>query len=122
MPLTETQLNVYLDEMSKDLGTEYNVPGILPVGEGVGTDRIREAIARTVDAHPVLRARVDDSAGDPYLVTDAVPPVEVSDTGEGFVRPFDLRECLCRFRIVEKGARSFILFDAHHSIMDATGR
>ncbi|MBO4797466.1 MAG: hypothetical protein J5494_01655, partial [Candidatus Methanomethylophilaceae archaeon] len=43
-PLSDSQLNVYLDEISHSKGTAYNAPGILRLGSGYSRERILDAI------------------------------------------------------------------------------
>ncbi|MBO4568540.1 MAG: amino acid adenylation domain-containing protein, partial [Candidatus Methanomethylophilaceae archaeon] len=114
VPLSGSQLNVYLDELANDKGTAYSAPGTFPIPEGASDEDAAEAIRKVVDAHPVLSMRIEDVDGEPWMVPGRAPDIETGAL-EGFIRPFDLSDSLCRFRI----APGYVLWDAHHTIMDA---
>ena len=90
---------------------------MIPVPEGISDSEIEAVICSVVEAHPILRGRISEIGGTPYLTTDSEPVIE-HGSPDGFIRPFVLSEGLCRFRIVP----GYILWDMHHTIMDAESR
>lgn len=90
---------------------------MVPIPEGMSESDIEVAIHSIIKAHPILRGRISEIDGTPYLITDSEPVIE-HGSPEGFIRPFVLSEGLCRFRIVP----GYILWDMHHTIMDAESR
>ena len=118
-PLSEQQLNVYLDEMAHNKSTEYNAPGALRLEPGTTLEAVQYAIATVCNAHPVLKGRVVEKCGIPWIVTDAEPEISRGGTA-GFVRPFDLSRCMSRFRISDD--IGMLYWDMHHTVMDATSR
>ena len=117
VPLSGPQLNVYLDEMANDKGTAYSAPGMYPIPEGASDDDVLNAIDAVLDAHPVLSMRISEIGGGPWLVPGDRPVIEKASDDE-FLRPFNLSESLCRFRIVP----GYIQWNVHHVIMDAESR
>ncbi|MBP5203582.1 MAG: AMP-binding protein, partial [Candidatus Methanomethylophilaceae archaeon] len=115
-PLSEGQLNVYLDEMAESKGTGYNAPGMVSI-KGIPTEKVRKAVEAVIEAHPVLKSRITEYEGVPWMVADSYPEISEGPL-EGFARPFDLGGCLSRFRISEE----FLVWDVHHAIMDASSR
>ena len=90
---------------------------MVPIPEGMSEAETENAIRSVMEAHPILRGRISEIDGTPYLTTDSEPVIEYGSP-EGFIRPFVLSEGLCRFRIVP----GYILWDMHHTIMDAESR
>ncbi|MBO4569275.1 MAG: amino acid adenylation domain-containing protein, partial [Candidatus Methanomethylophilaceae archaeon] len=115
-PLSEGQLNVYLDEMAERKGTAYNAPGMVPV-KGIPKESIRKAVEAVTEAHPVLKSRIVECDGAPWMVADSYPEISEGPL-EGFARPFDLGGCLSRFRISD----DYLVWDVHHAVMDASSR
>jgi hypothetical protein len=102
--------------MAESKGTGYNAPGMVSV-KGIPADKVRKAVEAVIEAHPVLKSRITEYDGTPWMVADSYPEISEGPL-DGFARPFDLGGCLSRFRISDE----FLVWDVHHSIMDASSR
>ena len=121
-PLSESQLNVYLDEVVNEMGTGYNNPYQINFAKSYGAGEIREAIEKLFEVFPVLSARIINDNGMSYFKFDAKSDITEGDLKdiESFVRPFDLNKSLCRFLIVENHDSVTLSMDFHHLIFDGT--
>ena len=122
-PLSEAQLNVYLDESVKSMGTAYNLPFKISFDENQYTiDEIKNAISKLLDTHPVLSARVINNKGALSFTFDGKPQIisgTINDI-DSFVKPFKLDECLSRFLIVEDEGSILLYADFHHLVFDGS--
>ena len=122
-PLSKAQLNVYLDESVKYMGTAYNLPFKIKFIKNQYTiDEIKTAIYKLLDIHPILSARVINNKGVLSLVFDAKPQIIVGTINDidSFVKPFELDDYLSRFLIVETGESILLYVDCHHLIFDGS--
>ncbi len=119
-PLSESQLNVYLDESVHEKGTAYNIPYIIRFRENYSPDRIRAALEELLTAYPVLRGRVRDTEGSPAMAYDAEPEIREGSVDEisSFVRPFELEKSLSRFMILREEDATVLCVDFHHLVFD----
>lgn len=74
--LSEPQLGVYLDEQAHDKDTAYSVSGIFECGNKYTIDEVKDGICSLIDKHPILKARVLNTADLPLLVCDSYPEIE----------------------------------------------
>ena len=119
--LSESQLNVYLDEMMHDMGTAYSTNGIVNCGTEKSVEDVISMIHLLIDKHPILKGRIVD-ANDTFLLScDSYPSIEVSDTFDysKMIKPFDMDELLARFYVVDIDDEKLIFYDIHHVISDA---
>ena len=116
-PLLESQLNVYLDEKVKDMGTAYNNPFKIKFKKEYAFAEFKEAIDKLFDIYPILSARVIEDEGDISFIFDVDPVLTDSFDGD-FVKPFDLNSNLTRFSFIED--ESIFYADFHHLIFDGT--
>lgn len=129
-PLTPSQMGIYLSCMHNPKGTMYNIPCTYVFDKGsLDTDRLINAVRKTVDNHPVMKIFIDNSTGSPMMklrdsVEFDIPVVQVDNleqAGKDFVKPFDLeKDVLFRFAIFECGDKSMFAMDLHHIISDGT--
>ncbi len=122
-PLSESQLNVYLDEVVKDMGTGYNNPFKISLKKSYPVSDIKRAIACLADVYKVLSARVTINDENLYFSFDADPEImHVSSYDDvSFVIPFDLNKSLARFLILDENGESNCLYvDFHHLIFDGS--
>lgn len=129
-PLTPSQMGVYLSCMHNPKGTMYNIPCTYVFDSGsLDTDRLINAVRKTVDNHPVMKIFIDSSTGSPMMkprdsVKFDIPVVQVDNleqAGKDFVKPFELeKDILFRFAIFECGDKSMFAMDFHHIISDGT--
>lgn len=67
------------------------------------TDRLINAVRKTVDNHPVMKIFIDSSTGSPMMkprdsVKFDIPVVQVDNleqAGKDFVKPFELEKTFC---------------------------
>ena len=119
-PLSESQLNLYLDEQVKKMDLIYNNPFKIKFNQNYSENEIRSAIYKLFDLYPVLKAHVVNDGGDLSFIFDSEPEIKngfINDL-DSFVRPFNLGESLSRFLIIE--SESILCIDCHHLIFDGT--
>ena len=122
-PLSESQLNVFLDEMVHDMGTGYNNPFKIDVNVNLSVDLIKDALNKLLDMYPILKARIIiNSDSLPDCIFDANPEIKegTPDDIKSFVRPFELDKSLSRYLIVSDGNSVNLYMDIHHLIFDGT--
>ena len=121
-PLSESQLNVYLDEKVNEMGTAYNNPFKIEFDDSYSAEDIENAIDKLLNAYPILSARVVNVGDVLSFSFDA--DVEISKGNmkdmDSFVRKFDFDKSLSRFLIVESGNSIYLCMDCHHLIFDGT--
>ena len=118
--LSESQLNVYLDESVKDMGTGYNNPFRVQFSENYSADEIKQAVHKLLEIYPILKARIISDKGKLYFNFDGNVEIKEGSLNdlESFVRPFEFDKSLSRFLIVE--SESILCLDCHHLIFDGT--
>lgn len=133
-PLLQSQLGVFIECQEEPTLTRYNLGGILSLSENIDLDRLQQAVECVIAARPILHTRFFlDDEGNPrqYEDMDMKIPVERLCMGEDqldayvrqqFMRPYQMvgEEPLCRFAIVEMGAKRCLLYGMHHTISDGT--
>lgn len=122
VPLSESQLNVYLGDQTREAGTVYNNPFKIKVPVQVGEDAIRAAFGYLLEKHPILRARVLVGDEGPYLSFDAQPQIRFGtlEDVEGFIRPFTFDGPMIRALAVECPDGFELYADIHHILADGT--
>ena len=121
-PLSQSQLNVYLDESINKADTAYNIPFKIKLNQ-YSADEIERALTKLFEIYPILKARIITNEGNlPQCVFNGQSEINrgSSDDIESFVRPFELDKCLSRFLIIKEGQSSILCLDFHHLIFDAT--
>ncbi|MBR0372315.1 MAG: D-alanine--poly(phosphoribitol) ligase subunit DltA [Methanobrevibacter sp.] len=123
-PLTESQLNIYLDILANNKTDSYLIPLNITIPREYGVESLVDSIEKMFIVHPILNMRITEEFDSPYLVKGNKPSImvksEVSDEfGREFVtKPFDLEDSLCRFLIL-KNDETYNLFAVfHHLIFD----
>ena len=122
VPLSASQLNVYLDELVNDMGTGYNNSFKVEFENNYSAEDIKNALIKLFEVYPILKTRIITKEKSTFSIFDAEIEIEegtLSDV-ESFVRPFELNKCLSRFLIVEDGQSTSLCFDIHHLIFDGT--
>uniref|UniRef100_UPI00388DB6AC amino acid adenylation domain-containing protein n=1 Tax=Methanobrevibacter sp. TaxID=66852 RepID=UPI00388DB6AC len=120
-PLSESQLNIYLDEITNNMKTEYNNPFKIEFNDYTG-EEIKIALDKLFKIHPILTARILIDNDVPSFCFDAKPPIiegTASDI-DTFVQQFEFDKYLSRFLIVENEKSSILCMDCHHLIFDGT--
>ena len=122
-PLSESQLNVYLDEITQDMGTKYNNPFIIEFKKKYSVDQIRNALNKLFEVHPILKGRIMIKKDEmPSCIFDAKPEIQEGSLNNisSFVRPFDLEKYLSRFLIMVDENSTSLCMDIHHVIFDGS--
>ena len=121
-PLSESQLNIYLDEMVNDKGTAYNNPFKIKFKRNHSKDEIENALGKLLEVYPVLSARINNDGESLFFSFDAdLQIIEGSESDiSSFVQPFELDKCLSRFLIVEEDEFICLCLDFHHLIFDGS--
>ena len=121
-PLSESQLNVYLDETVNEMGTAYNNPFKIDFNDSYSAEDIRKAIDKLLIAYPVLKARVVNAKDVLSFSFDG--DVEIAegnpDDIDSFLKPFDFGKSLSRFLIAKSDDAVSLCMDCHHLIFDGT--
>ena len=127
-PLTESQLNVYLDIIAHDKLDAYLMPLNITVPDEYSVNELMDALDVMFEVHPILKMRINDEYDVPCLVEGRKPTVTVEsdvddESGREFVtKSFDLKDCLSRFLIL-KNDKTYELFAVfHHLIFDGLSR
>ena len=127
-PLTESQLNVYLDIIAHDKTDAYLMPLNISIPDEYNAEDIVNALDIMFEVHPILKMRVSDEFDDPCLVKGRKPTIAIEsavsdESGRDFVtKPFDLNESLCRFLILENNETCELFAVFHHLIFDGFSR
>ncbi len=121
-PLSESQLNVYLDESVNNMGTAYNNSFKIEFTDRYSVDEIKDALIKLFDVFPVLKARVLNKEEGLFFAFDAEPEVVEGSLNDinAFVRQFELDKYLSRFLIVDDDGSIVLCADFHHLIFDGT--
>lgn len=131
-PLSKTQMGIYMDSMSAPESTLYNLPLLGKLGEDIDVDRLKDAICKSVKAHPGLNTHIfyDENGNVMQKICEdecCVDVVELSDEQfavkkEQLVRPFCLLDSrLYRFEIYKTPSCNYWFQDIHHIIFDGMG-
>lgn len=133
-PLSKTQEGIYVECIAKPGTTSYNIPILLRLDSSIEEQRLKEAVAAAVNAHPFLKTRLflneDGEARmrrmDADMSFDAagVEVIEAESIDElkdgGLVKPFKLIGGRL-FRIALIHAHGLYLFiEMHHLVSDGT--
>ena len=121
-PLSESQLNVYLDESANNMGTAYNNPFKIEFNNSYSVDDIKSVLLKMFEVFPILKARVLNNEGVLSFVFDAEPEIIEGSLNDAksFVRPFELDSHLSRFSIIDNNDSIILFADFHHLIFDGT--
>ena len=121
-PLSESQLNVYLDESVNDMGTAYNNPFKIKLKDDYSVSEIKNALIKLFEVFPILKARVINDDGVLSFAFDAEPEINEGylDDINSFVKSFEFNRYLSRFLIVENKQSVILCADFHHLIFDGT--
>ena len=105
-PLSEPQLNVYLDIVANDKNDSYIIPLFVNISKKYDISFIVDALNRMLDVHPILGMCVSDEFDVPYLVKGSKPEVLVKSNvddvfiNDFLIKSFDLYDSLCRFLVI----------------------
>ena len=131
-PLLQSQIGVLLQSIQHPESTHYNLPNYLFIPLSMTRERVVNTAQKLVDSFPELHTRfVIGEDGEVRQWSDLSMPIPVVSRkcteaelqayiDKGFVRPFDplSSEPLFRVEVIETEKNIYLLFDAHHAIMD----
>ncbi|MCQ2795071.1 MAG: amino acid adenylation domain-containing protein [Bacilli bacterium] len=127
-PLYEEPLGVYLDEKVNNKGTSYSCFGYVKFEQKISLDTAKAKISQLLDFHPVLKTRILDVNGLPYGLTDGEVGINVLNKNfaeidlNDLVLPFNFAKSLSRFFIIQSKNNTYLAYDMHHMISDASSR
>ena len=121
--LLDSQLNVYLDEIVKEMGTTYNNPFKIHFKKKYSIEKIKDGITEIIKNYPILKSRISiEDENLPKCVFDGELDIREGtlEDIETFVRPFEMEKGLSRFLIVKDDESTILCCDFHHIIFDGT--
>lgn len=123
-PLTEPQLNVYLDEISKLSNLAYIMYIKIDIPNSFNKDDVFKAFEKMINVHPILLSKIFLKDEEPWIRTDADISIEYVENPtkefcESFIyKPFNLEESLCRFLLTKTNNTYELNCVFHHIIFD----
>ncbi|MCQ2795682.1 MAG: condensation domain-containing protein, partial [Bacilli bacterium] len=120
-PLSEPQLNIYLDIVMHQKKESYLIPLKMKLDKYSLND-ITKALDKIVDVHPILKGYIDNSSDTPFIKIGKKPLVKVVNkiNREGLIKfltsSFDINQELSRFLFNKEDKSLYAVF--HHMIFD----
>ena len=128
-PLTGSQEGIFAVCDKNPGSTLYNIPFLFTLGSGTDTDRLRDALIKTVAAHPYLNTvffvaedgALSQKQGD---AASDIPVIKLSDSEfeakrKELVRPFELQDQrMYRIEIYKTDSADYLFTDFHHILAD----
>jgi len=131
IPLTSSQLGIYIDSIKDSDLTVYHIPILLRLNAVDDAERLAEAVREVIRSYPGMSARIIcDDEGNPYwhdcaaaepLPVEIVemPDAELLANPDKLVQPFELDNGpLGRFKIIKTEKSIYLFYDFHHTISD----
>ena len=130
-PLTQTQLGIYAESMSRAGEAVYNNPVLLKLDAALDAEKLALAIETAVEAHSFVKLHIEeDAGGTPLMVPGDAPysqAVEQMDEAAFealkplLIEPFDLHAGpLFRIRVIRTPDNLYLFSDFHHIVYDGT--
>ena len=134
-PLTENQLGVYYECMQNPDEIKYTMPTVIRFESDVKADKLKEAVIKTVEAHPYIKTRIittedgslkqqknDDAEIDEIEIVK-VDSISDDEIIKNDVKPYIFGdEQLFRFKIYETPDETVLFVDFHHIITDGVSQ
>lgn len=129
-PLSQTQLGIYVESMSRQGEVAYNNGMLFQLNPGIDADQLSKACEMMVEAHPFIKTRLFvDSQGNPrqlrndaetyHQSVETLTQQEFEKLKPELIRPFDLlSDRLFRIRIFKTPEAQYLFIDFHHIIFD----
>ena len=125
-PLSQTQAGIFVECLRFPDTTAYNIPYLYKLDNDVSIERLREALQKTLVAHPYLFMTVRRNDDGEILAVRNEPQVaELAVRSElpkvqDLVRPFDLTggEQLFRVELFDTADGKYLFVDTHHIVSD----
>ena len=129
--MTENQLGIYYECIQNPDEISYVIPTVTRFDNGINTQKLKQAVFKTIEAHPYLKTRIvrlDDGSvkqkRDDGIPIDEIEIVKVDaisneELAENDVYGFDLDgEQLFKFKIYETPDETVLFANFHHIITD----
>ena len=134
VPLTQTQLGIYLECVKHDGEALYNNPFLYRIKGTLDLDRLAKAMEQAVAAHPAISAQIAlGKDGYPMMCRqqqpDSEPVCTIAKMSEAELellkpklqQPFHIgTDRLYRIRLIETEKAQYAFTDFHHIIFDGT--
>jgi hypothetical protein len=125
-PLSQTQAGIFVECLRFPDTTAYNIPYLYKLDNDVSMERLREALQKTLVAHPYLFMTVRRNDDGEILAVRNEPQVaelpvrSELPTVQDLVRPFDLTggEQLFRVELFDTADGKYLFVDTHHIVSD----
>lgn len=129
VPLTDSQMGVYLECVHCPESTMYNIPVHLSFSRnGMSREQVKDAINLVISKHPALLSRIDGECmvREPMDAEGICKAFDASESDvakalENPAKPFELSKApLCRASAYLTDEKVHILMDIHHLVADGT--
>ncbi|SDG59503.1 amino acid adenylation domain-containing protein, partial [Fontibacillus panacisegetis] len=132
-PMSSAQKRMYIINTMDDLGTVYNMPGVMEIEGGLELEKIKDVFQKLTQRHEGLRTsfhmvegelvqKIEDEVEIDFAYEEIVgtPTPNINELLGEFLRPFNYREApLLRTKVVKYGEeKNLLMFDMHHIISD----
>ncbi|SFS44387.1 non-ribosomal peptide synthetase [Marininema halotolerans] len=132
-PVSSAQKRLYVLNRFENVGTAYNLPGVLQVEGPFSVEGVEAAIQSLIERHESLRTSFHFQNGHPVQVIadpfpfqverwEGIENKEIPGVIQSFIRPFDLTKApLIRVGLISVCGQSnlhYLLFDFHHIVAD----
>ncbi len=134
-PLTDNQTGVYYECMQNPGEIRYTMPTVIRFGSDVDANKLKDAVIKTVDAHPYIKTRIistEDGSLKQYknngAEIDEIEIVKVDSISDEEIIKNDVKtfnfgdEQLFRFKIYETSDETVLFSDFHHIITDGVSQ
>ena len=129
VPLSNSQIGVYVDCINNSESTIYNLPMKAALPVSFDTELLARAVTSIIKAHPALSVHFESDGADTVQVTDPEQKVDIPVTSMSeeelaaykyaFVKPFNLElGPVYRVEIVKTEKHVYLLTDIHHLVAD----
>ena len=129
-PLTANQMGIYYECMQTEK-IKYTMPSSIRFDSSIDPDKLKDAIIKTVDAHPYLKTRIinaddgkilqkrcDDAEIEEIEIVE-IDSISNEELMERDVKPIPLdNNQLFRFKIYKTPTETVLFVDFHHIITD----
>ena len=129
VPLSYSQIGVYVDCINNSESTIYNLPMKAALPVSFDTELLAKTVTSIIKAHPALSVHFESDGADTIQVTDPEQKVDIPVTSMSeeelaaykyaFVKPFNLElGPVYRVEIVKTEKHVYLLTDIHHLVAD----
>ena len=134
-PMTENQLGIYYECMQSPGEIKYTMPMVTRFDASIDPCRLRDAIIRTIDAHPYLKTRIVTANDgtvkqkrDDLLEIEDIEIIRLDSISDEEIMGSDVKayslndDQLFRFKIYETPSETVLFSDFHHLITDGVSQ